>query len=213
MSIYSAPDYSMGKHEALPVTAAEKSRAEVELAKMRRSLRGWLKYRNLNNAVVAGRAKAKVPPGLAKKMIESGRDWGLEQRLGKQLYVLLSEVFDAQQLPDPRDPDAAVKLAEIAIAGRLPMESTTPGPEAQGLIWLWPAVVVVGLVLFTVVFKIRSDASLAEEKEKIECVKMGACTDYGFWLKLGGVALIGWLAWDKFGLRELATRSRSKAGG
>jgi hypothetical protein len=208
MSIYGTVNYAMGDAQ---VTQSEKARAETELRKMKTALTGWLKYRRLNDAVVAGQVKAKVPPGLAKKMLDVSRDWPLEQRLSKQLFVLLSEVFDSSQLPDPRDPNAAVKLAEIAVAGQLPKEAQ--GAQAQGLFWLWPAVVVVGGVLFTVVYKIRSDASLAEEKERIECIKMGACTDYGFWIKIAGVGVIAWLAWDKFGLREAATRARSKAGG
>jgi hypothetical protein len=211
-----ALQYEMGADVA-PVTAAEKLRAESELRLMRGALRGWLKYRNINNAVSTGRAKAKVPPGLAKKMLDSSRDWALEQRLAKQLYVLLAEVWDAQLLPDPdvsKNPNAAVQLAEIAIAGRLPAESKTPGPEAQGLIWLWPAVAVVGLVLFTVVYKIRSDADLALEREKELSIRLGARTDYGFWLKVGSITLIAWLAWDKFGLREAAGRlGRKGAGG
>lgn len=196
-----------------PVTLAEKAKAEAELRKMKSSLVGWLKYRAINNEVAAGTRKAKIPPGLAKKNIEEGRDWGLEQKLANQLHVLLSETFDAGQLPTPslqRDPEAAVKLAQIAIAGKVSGESA--GPAGVGLFWMWPAVVVVGLVLFTVVYKIRSDAALAEEKERIECVKMGACTDYGFWLKLGGVAVLGWFVWDKFGGREAAGRLRSRAG-
>jgi hypothetical protein len=194
-----------------PVTASERARAETEIKKMRKALVGWLRYRELNNAVAEGRAKAKVSPGLAKKMVETGRDWGLEQKLAAELHVLLSETFDAGQLPSPdvyQDPNAAVRLAQIAISGKLPGEAVAPGP--QGLFWLWPAVVVVGLVLFTIVFKIRSDAETAQEKERIECIKMGACTDYGFWLKLGGVALLGWIVWDKFGGREFAGRARGR---
>jgi hypothetical protein len=205
----------MGKDEVMQsVTSAERARAEVELRKMKKALTGWLKFRRLNNEVAAGRAKAKVPPGLAKKMIESGRDFSLEQKLARQLHVLLAEVFDASQLPQPdirRDPDAAVKLAEIAISGKLPSEA--PSPEAQGLIWLWPAAIVVGLVLFTIVFKIKSDADLAMEKERELSIRSGARTDYGFWLKAASVVAIAWLAWDKFGLREAAGRLKRKGGG
>lgn len=196
------------------VTPREKVAAEAEIRKMRAALAGWLKYRSLNDAVAAGTRASKVPPGLAKKMVESGRDWGLEQRMANQLHVLLSEMFDASQLPQPdlnRDPRAAVKLAQIAVAGRLPDEASAP--SAVGFVWLWPAVVVVGLVLFTVVYKIRSDAEVAEEKERLECVKMGACTDYGFWLKMGAVAVLGYFAWTKLGGRELVGRVMSRAGG
>ena len=196
------------------VTPREKIAAEAEIRKMRAALAGWLRYRGLNDQVASGARAAKVPPGLAKKMVESGRDWGLEQRLANQLHVLLSEMFDSSQIPAPdlnRDPQAAVKLAQIAVAGRLPEEASAP--SSVGFVWLWPAVVVVGLVLFTVVYKIRSDAEAAEEKERLECVKMGACTDYGFWLKLGAVAVLGWFAWDKLGGRELVGRARGRAGG
>lgn len=212
--LYSAPSYAMGAAEAGAVTPAEKAQAEAAIRKMRRALKGWLKYRMLNNAAAAGQIAAKVPPGIAKKIVSESRDWALEQRIATRLHALLSEMFDAQTLPNPdvsRDPDAAVKLAQIAISGRLPSESAAPA--AQGLIWLWPAVVVVGLVLVTLMFKIRSDAALAEERERMECIKMGACTDYGFWLKLGGITVAVWLAWDKFGLREAVGRLRKKAAG
>jgi hypothetical protein len=96
-----------------------------------------------------------------------------------------------------------VELAKIAIAGKLPEEAQAP--EAQGflpVVFIWPVVIIVGMVLWTIMTKIRNDADVAKEKERIECIKSGACTDYGFWLKLGGIALAGWIVWDKMGLRE-----------
>jgi hypothetical protein len=43
---------------------------------------------------------------------------------------------------------------------------------------------------------IRTMAEVAEEKERLACVQAGACTDYGFWLKAGGVAALVWVAWQ-----------------
>jgi len=205
-SIYSAPAYQMGdsdKKDAMAVTPGEKAKAEAEIKRMQNSLKAWLKYRKINNEVAEGKRSAKIPPGIYKKILSSRRDWALEQRMALELHALLSEVFDAAQLPDPdmsKNPEAAVELAKIAIAGKLPSEAQSA--EAQGIIWLWPAVVVVGLVLMTIMSKIRNDADVAKEKEHIECIKSGACTDYGFWLKIGGIALVGWIVWDKMGLRE-----------
>jgi hypothetical protein len=182
------------------VTAEEKRKAEAELRRMKRSLKGWLKYRSRINAVATGRAKGKVPAHVARIMVERNRDWAREQTLALELYALLSEVMDSQGLPDPnlsKDPDAAAKLARIAIAGKVEGE----GPaEAQGIIWLWPAVIVVGMVLFAIVTKIRSDADVLKERERMECIKVGACTDYGFWLKVGSLTLLGWFAWEKLGV-------------
>jgi hypothetical protein len=182
------------------VTAEEKRKAETELRSMKRSLKDWLKFRDINNAVATGRTKGKYPTHVARIMIKRNRDWAHEQTLALELYALLSEVMDPQNLPDPdlsKDSDAAAKLARIAIAGKVEGE----GPaEAQGLIWLWPAVVVVGLVMFAIVTKIRSDADVAKERERYECIRQGKCTDYGFWLKVGGMVMVGWFAWEKLGV-------------
>lgn len=214
-TMYSSPDYAMGASEpAQPVTRAEKAKAEAEIKRMRRELKGWLKFRSINNAVSMGKHKARVSSLQARKMIEHGRDWRLEQKIGNGLHVLLSEIFDASQLPSPdlhKDPDAAAKLAKIAIAGKVSGEA--PSQEGQGAFWVWPAVAVVGLVLFTVIFKIRSDAATAQEKERIECIKMGACTDYGFWIKMGVLGAGVYVAWQFFGLKEVANRARRKAAG
>ena len=71
-------------------------------------------------------------------------------------------------------------------------------------------VIVVGAVAFVISQKIRSDAEAAAEHERLECIKAGKCTDTGFWLKVGAVGLVGWLAWDKMGLRERAKTVFSK---
>lgn len=193
--IYSAPTYQLGAAQiggqlgaaAQAVSSSEKATAEREIRKMRAQLKRWLKYRTL-----LGTPASDVSP--------------VEVRMGQRLYVLLSEMFDAQALPRPAD---VIGLAQIAVGGKLPGESAVPSPV--GIIWLWPAVAVVGLVLMTVVVKIKSDAADAAEARHQECVMAGKCTDTGFWIKVGVFAVVGWLAWDKFGLREAAAKMRSKA--
>lgn len=199
--IYSGPDYQMG--DVANVSAAETAHAESMLKSMRSSLQGWLKYRRFNNEAAAGKRKAKMSPQYLARALPQRRDYALEQRLANEIHALLSEIMDASSLPNPdlaKDPNAAAKLATIAVAGKLPGEAQTPSP--QGLVWLWPAVIVVGLVLTTISSKIKADADLAKEKEHYECIKSGACTDYGFWLKVGGAVVVGWIIWDKFDLRS-----------
>jgi hypothetical protein len=193
-----------------PVTRAQAQRGRSELAAMRGSLIAWLRYRQVLDQHVAGggRAIALMSPGQKRGLVKhTGASLRAmrgphEQELATQLYQLLSEVFDPASLPEPsvaKNPMAAVELAKIAIAGKLPGEAS--GPAAVGA-WAWPIVVVVGVIAFVIMTAIRSSADVAKEKERIECIKAGACTDTGFFLKLAAVAVIGWLAWDKLGLRE-----------
>ena len=213
MQALSDNEGARGLRPAAPITAAEKAKAEARIRGMRRSLKEWLKFRTRMDDAATGKRKAKVPVHVLAKTLPLSRDWALEQRIAVQLHALLSEMMDANQLPSPdvsKDPNAAVKLANIAISGGLPAEVASP--VAQGIFWLWPAAIVVGMVLFTIMSKISSDADVAKEKERLECIKAGACTDAGFWLKMGGVAVLAWVAWDKFGLKELAGKARRKAG-
>lgn len=194
---------------AADVSPAEAAKAERELKRMQASLRGWLKYRARNDAVAQGKAESKLPADAAKNLLWRNRDWAGEQKLAEQLHTLLAEVMDASRLPDPdvrADPQAAVKLAKIAIDGKPPSEAKAP--QAQGLFWVWPVVIVVGAVLFTIMTAIRSRADVQKEKERIKCIEAGACTDYGFWLKFGGAALGLWIVWDKFGAREAFKKKR-----
>lgn len=200
--IYSSPAYQMGASETA-ITKQENAHAKKEIRRLRRSLKGWLEFRKRNDEVAAGLRKARISQETAAERLPQVRDWALEQRMALELHALLGEIFDSSKLPSPdisKDPQAAVKLAQIAVSGKLPEEATSPSP--QGMIWLWPAAVVVGLLLVTIMTKISSDADVAKEKERLECIKTGACTDYGFWLKVGGIALGAWIVWDKFGLRE-----------
>ena len=203
MQIYSPPDYALGD-----VSPTSQAQAERAIKAMRRSLKGWLKDRARMDAYVAGKIKppsffrapgAKpLPPAVVGASLRQDR-FASEQDLATMLYGLLSEMGIAA-LPAPnvaKDPDAAVKLAKIAIAGRTPSE----GPEPQGIVWFALAIPIAGVVIIASQF-ITSRAEVAKEQERIRCIESGACTDYGFWLKVGAIATVGWIAWDKLGLRE-----------
>jgi hypothetical protein len=181
------------------VSKTDVQRAKVELDRMRGSLKGWLKYRTLNDAVAAGTAPTKKPKKYAAEIVTQSRDWGTEAKLAKQLYVLLSETMPGVELPEPdiaKNPQAAVQLAQLALEGPKPT-----GPMPQGAIaWWWPAIIVGGLLL-TVTTVIKTSADTAREKERIACIEAGACTDHGFWLKIGGVAMLGYVLWQ-MGLGE-----------
>lgn len=181
---------------ALVKTDIEKAR--VELERMKSSLRGWLKYRLINDAVMSGAAPTKKPRGLAQAIIVGQRSSGAEQQLAKQLHVLLSESFPNVALPSPdlgANPNAAVELARIAIDGP-PGNQMVPTPQGfLPLLLTWP-VLVVGGVLLAVTTAIKSSADLVEQRERYACIQAGACTDYGFWLKAGGVAAIGYVAYQ-----------------
>jgi hypothetical protein len=187
MSIYSSRNFQLGASQismgadANAITSSEKAQADREIRRMRSSLEKWLKYRTL-----LGTPASDVLP--------------VEQRLGQRLFVLLSEMFDAQTLPAATDP---IALARIAVAGALPTEGAV---QAQGAFWVWPAVAVVGLVLMTVVVKIKSDAADAADAREKECIAAGKCTDTGFWLKAAGITVLAWFAWEKLGLKKMAGR-------
>jgi hypothetical protein len=177
MKIYSSPSYQMGQTDELdvPVTQGEVMKAKQELARMKRSLKGWLKKRARNK-------RLGVPYQLA-----------IEGPLAEQLHALLSEVYPSQ-LPKKA---SAVELAKIAILGLPPQEASAQ--EAMGI---WPLVVLVGAAAFVISTAIRNQADIAKHKLDIECQMSGKCTDTGFWLKLGAIAVVGWLAWDKLGLKQ-----------
>jgi hypothetical protein len=175
------------------VSTNDVKQAKLELDRMKRSLKGWLKYRTLNDAVMAGTAPTKKPRTYATTVIAQSRDVVAEQRLATQLAVLLAESFPDATLPDSSvatNPQAAVQLAQIAING--PGASS---PQAQGYVWLWPVLIVGGLLL-AVTTAIKSAADVAQQKEQDACIEAGACTDYGFWLKAGGIAALAWVAWE-----------------
>lgn len=202
-----------------PITPTQAQAAQRELRAMRRALQGWLSYRSINDRAARG-AAAPAPlrrPGV--HAVLGAGDLRLdrqarESRLALNLHRLLSEVFGPDGLPDPdvqRNPEAAAQLALIALAGKMPGEAQVPG--AVGFIWLWPVVIVVGAIAYVLSSKIRSDAETAQEHERLECVKAGYCTDYGFWLKLGAVGFLGWLVWDRLGVGARVTGAVQRKGG
>jgi hypothetical protein len=200
------------------ITASQAVQAKRELAKMKRSLAAWLKYRAMNDQITAG-AGAQLPtpllrhptrapssPAVTAAKLARSRP-ATEAQLAGQLYQLLSEVFDPASLPCPdlcTNPQAAVQLAQIAIAGQLPASSGAP--VAAGAWWVWPAVIVVGAIAIVIITEIQSSADVAKNQEQIACIEAGKCTDSGFWLKAAAIAVIGWIAWDKLGGRHHATK-------
>jgi hypothetical protein len=112
------------------ITTSAVSRASAELEKMKSSLKGWLKYRQLNDDVLAGRAKTKIPPGLAQRIVAKTRDVSAEQDLANKLHALLSELMPGANLPDPdlgSDRNVAVQLAQIALAGGKTSQTSLSG--------------------------------------------------------------------------------------
>jgi hypothetical protein len=221
MSIYSPVSYQMGADEmtvdavpTAPVTKEAAARSKASLKSMKASLKSWLSYRKKISLLAEGRgadistpllkrpgARPPHPSALASGLRE--RRYAVEQPLALELYALLSEVFDPAQLPAPdvaKDPLAAVNLAKIAIGGQLPGDA--PVQQATGIIWMWPLVIVVGGVAFVISSSIRSKADIAKNQAKIDCQMAGKCTDEGFWLKIGALAVIGVIVWDKMGVGE-----------
>lgn len=190
------------------VSTQDVQRAAAELAKMRASVASWLKYRTLNDRVLAGQVQTRKPLAYAQRVVASSRDLALEQDLAHKLHALLSVVMPGQALPNAdlrSNPSAAVELAQVALAGG----TQVPGPVAAGSLlagstpWLWPVLIVGGMVLM-VTTAIKTSADVAKDREEKACIQAGACTDYGFWLKAGGLAMMAWLAWTKMGGREAA---------
>lgn len=212
--IYAAPTYALGADEAVQAKVAEKvakppTKAEAarELRKMKSELRAWLKFRRVNDELASGkRTSKKVPQAVAIKVVKQ-RDYSLEQELATQIHNLLSELYDPQSLPVPdvkADPNAAAKLAEIAING-LPEKVAAPGPAAQGFI---PLLIIGGVVLFAISTVVSSLAEVAKEKERIKCVQAGgglACSDTGKLIKIALVAGAMWFAWTRMGIGDRVT--------
>jgi hypothetical protein len=215
--IYGSPDYSMGAVPATNVQATKKQ-AEAALKQMQHGLKSWLKVRKRMDGYVVGQVRAPelfrrakpLPPAVVAKTLRADR-YRDEQDLAETLYSLLTECgADAASLPAPdvaKDPDAAAKLAVIAINGKTPSEVASPA--AQGFVWFVLAIPVAGVVL-VISQMIKSKADVVMQKEQLRCIESGGCTDYGFWLKVGAIAVTAWLAWDKFGVREAVQKRMGK---
>lgn len=214
MAIYTEPSYALGATD----TPDEKKQAEAALKQMQRSLKGWLGYRRKMDAYVAGKVQPPVlfrrakplPPSTVAVTLRNDRYAG-ERDLADTLYSLLVETgCPTSILPSPdvaKDPDAAVKLAQIAIAGKCPQDVASP--QSTGIVWFVLAIPIAGVVLVISQF-IKSKADVEKERERLRCIQAGACTDAGFWLKIGAVAVTAWLAWDKFGLREAIEKRKKR---
>lgn len=194
------------------ITTSEVQKAAAELARMRRALSGWLKYRSLNDRVLAGSQPVKKPLAYAQAVIASARSAAVEQDLATKLYALLQVVMAGQPLPNPdvtQNPAAAVQLAQLAIAGgtALSAPAATGGLFTGAHPWMWP-VLIVGALLLVVTTAISSAADVAKDKEEKACIEAGACTDYGFWLKAGGIVALAWFAWEKMGGKDLIKKGR-----
>jgi hypothetical protein len=180
------------------ISTTDVKKAAAELAAMRRSLTSWLKFRQINDSIGV-----------------QGRDLAAEQDLADKLAALLEVILPDAQLPSAdlrQNPRAAVELAQIALSGNAPVRAS--GPSAQGAThpWLWPVLIVGGLLL-TVTTAIRSAADVAKDAEEKACIRAGACTDYGFWLKAGGLVALTWFAWKELGLGDVIKgRIRSSKG-
>jgi len=201
------------------ITTSDVQQAATELAKMRRSLAGWLKFRLINDQVLAGTiTKIKKPLPYAQRVVTAHRDMQNEQDLATKLYTLLSQLMPGQTLPNANvaaNPDAAVQLAQIALTGSMPATPTATSGIFSGSAqhpWLWPVLIVGGLLL-VVTSAIQTSADVAKNQEQTACIEAGACTDYGFWLKAGGILVIGWFAWRELGLGDVVKGFIKKKGG
>lgn len=188
------------------LTSTAVQQAALELGRMRRSLQGWLKVRALNDRVLAGTiTQIRTPLPYAQRVIAARRDMAAEQDLATKLAALLGEILPDAQLPNAdltQNPNGAVALAQIAITGQVPVQATSP--QSTGALahpWLWPALIV-GAVLLTVTTAIKTAADVAKDQEEKACIEAGACTDYGFWLKAGGVLALVWFAWRELGVGD-----------
>ncbi len=188
------------------ISTNDVKRATVELDRMRGSLKAWLRFRGMNDLVLAGQApKVRLPLAHAQRAVRAGRDPLVEQDLADKIEALLSTIMPDANLPNANlsaNPNGAVQLAQIAISGQAP---ASPGPTPQDGIahpWLWPVLIVGGL-LMAVTTAISSAADVAKDKEEKACIAAGACTDYGFWLKAGGVVMLAWFAWRELGVGDV----------
>lgn len=187
----------------------ERAASVRELARMKRSLCGWLKYRAKNQEVLSGRIKSVLPPAELATVMR--RAMVGEKALATDLHFLLAQVYPNASLPDPGAPGAAVQLAKIALGEASPkMEKPVP----QGIFPLLIVGTVGAVVLFTATSYISNRAEVEKEKARLAyCKSSNNCTDYGFWLKSAGVVVLGYFAWEKLGVKERVATLQKKIGG
>lgn len=180
------------------ITRTQVSKAATELGRMRKTLRGWLERRTFNDQ------RGIKAPNRAK----------IEQDLASKLHALLSELMPDAMLPNAdlrSNPSGAAQLAQIAITGQVPVMQANPASLGTTPGWMWPALIVGGLLL-AITTAIHTAADVAKDAEEKACIKAGACTDYGFWLKAGGVVALAWFAWRELGVGD-TVKSLVKKGG
>ena len=197
------------------ISTNDVSKAKAELDGMKRSLRAWLKFRTINDNVMAGTlTQIKKPLGYAQRAISSGRSKATEQDLADKLSALLTELMPDVTLPNANldvNPNGAVQLAQVALTGMIPPAASAVDPSNVGSQplsgigtthpWLWPVLIVGGL-LIGITTAIKTAADVAKDQEEKACIEAGACTDYGFWLKAGGIIVIAWFAWKEMGVGD-----------
>lgn len=202
------------------ITTTDVQKAALELAKMRRSLAAWLKYRTINDSVLAGTiASIRKPLPYAQRVIAGSRNMANEQDLADKLNTLLAQLMPGQALPNANvstNPNAAVQLAQIALQGAQGQVMQSAAATSGFLAtpshpWLWPVLIVGGL-LMVVTTAIKSSADVAKDQEEKACIEAGACTDYGFWLKAGGIVALTWFAWTQLGVGDVVRNAIKKGG-
>jgi hypothetical protein len=198
------------------ITKPDVEKARGQLRAMQGSLADWLRYRAINDqwSRLPQPVKSKLPGIDGRQIAQAAvRSRGAhEYALAQRLHALLSELLPDARLPAADAPGAAVELAAIAITG-----GAGPGelaqPAAVGNAWLsWPVLIVGGL-LVVIVTAIKTAADTAREKEHYACIQSGACTDYGFWLKVGGLAALIYVAWHHFDLKTHVRRALAPGRG
>ncbi|HEY4266747.1 MAG TPA: hypothetical protein VGM94_01015 [Galbitalea sp.] len=201
------------------ISTTDVSTAQQQLNGMKRALAQWLRVRAINDSVMSGTiTKIRKPLGYAQRVIANARNLANEQDLADKLNALLTELMPGVVLPNPNlsvNPNGAVQLAQTALSGKVPMTamqtdmSVQPTADQSALSgvgathpWLWPVLIVGGL-LIGITTAIKTAADVAKDQEQTACIEAGACTDYGFWLKAGGIVVISWFAWKEMGIGDM----------
>src|SRR5215470_11203844 len=100
----------------MSISTQEVQSAARELARMRGSLSSWLKFRTLNDRVLAGTTLVRKPLPYAQRVVASARDMQVEQDLADKLHALLERMLPGQTLPNAdlrSNPQGAVQLAQV----------------------------------------------------------------------------------------------------
>lgn len=189
----------------MTLTTSDVAHARTKLKRMRRVLVKWLELRALTDKVASGALTTKKPNARAIAEAQVAQRPTTEIRLAKKLHALLSTIEPDVSLPNPEEPNAAVAMAIFAIDGKMPGDGATKGGMSgiggAAHPWMWPALIVGGLLL-AVTTAIHSAADVVKDREEKACIQAGACTDYGFWLKAAVIVGGAWFVWEKLGVGD-----------